>query len=166
MPQAPSTSAPSNPQLQLLQEQLNALSGEDKAEPEPDAISQFANQLAALSTSFQAATAASARDAPDDALDSKHHLDAALKEAGDRYKKIKQLEQLVKTYSPEDYNAAKPALQRQLWRMANKQVYTAVGVLGYTLTRSHPGREQGRRPLGPTQAPSQQQDWLHAGQVP
>ena len=115
-------------------------------EPEPAAIAQFAAQLTALATSFQAATAASTGDAhgpvddaldsesdSDDALDSSTTLDAALKEAGNRYKKIKQLEQLVKTYSPEDYNAAKPALQRQLWRMANKQVYThIVDVLGYT----------------------------------
>ena len=37
-------------QLQALQEQLNALSGEDEAEPEPDAIAQFASQLTALTS--------------------------------------------------------------------------------------------------------------------
>ena len=131
-------------QLRALQEQLSSLQsssqsgGDAEDEPTQDALAQFATQLSALSASFQSATAAPTPTTADGVLDSSSTLDssttldAALQEAGDRYKKIKQLEQLVKAYRPEDYNAAKPALQRQLWNMANKQVYThIVGVLGY-----------------------------------
>ena len=98
-----------------------------------DTIAQLSSSLQSLLASRSPTTSGSSgtlRTAPRSLSDTT--LDAALKDAGNRYKKIKQLEQLVRTYRPEDFNAAAHALQLQLWTMANKQVYNHIkGVLGY-----------------------------------
>ena len=137
-------------QLQALQSQFRDLqtqtaaeakSGDDSSSDEPqvemtqiaDTITQLSSSLQSLFVSRTPTTSGSSgtlRTTTRSLSDTT--LDAALKDAGNRYKKIKQLEQLVRTYRPEDFNAASVALQRQLWTMANKQVYNHItGVLGY-----------------------------------
>ncbi|MEC7001350.1 MAG: hypothetical protein VXX04_05890, partial [Actinomycetota bacterium] len=119
----------------------DAQSGSDSGSDDPQVeMTQIADTITQLSTSLQSlfvsrtpttsGSSGTLRTTTRSLSDTT--LDAALKDAGNRYKKIKQLEQLVRTYRPEDFNAASVALQRQLWTMANKQVYNHIkGVLGY-----------------------------------
>ena len=132
-------------QLQALQSQLLDLQTPTPSADDPDDdddqqvdMTQIANSISQLGSSLQNVLASLTPTTPGSSGTrtttslSDTMLDAALNDAGDRYKKIKQLEQLVRTYRPEDFNAASLALQRQLWTMANKQVYNHIkGVLGY-----------------------------------
>ena len=129
---APADLSAAQSQLRDLQTQFEALQAALTAANAQIETTQVADQIAALSTSLQSFSDAAPLAPTPDSLDSSTTLDAALTEAGDRYKKIKQLEQLVKAYKPEDYDAAPLALKRQLWDMANKTVYNyIVGILGY-----------------------------------
>ena len=114
-------------QLQALQSQFQDLqtsfapeskSGDDSDSDDSQVeMTQMADTIAQLSSSLQSLLASRSpttsgssgtlRTAPRSLSDTT--LDAALKDAGNRYKKIKQLEQLVRTYRPEDFNAASHA---------------------------------------------------------
>ena len=129
---APADLSAAQSQLRDLQTQFEALQAALTAANAQIETTQVADQIAALSTSLQSFSDAASLAPTPDSSDTSTTLDAALTEAGDRYKKIKQLEQLVKAYKPEDYDAAPLALKRQLWDMANKTVYNyIVGILGY-----------------------------------